>query len=246
MNKLLIANWKMQITHKEAKEWLTMHLNDIEKALTYTKNRLVICPSFTELSYTASLPVNTIAWGAQDCSPVERGAFTGDVSIISLTQLDCSYVLVGHSDRRTYYADSDERIQKKTALALKYGLLPIVCIGETTEQRDSGITWQALEKQLLSVIDLFNTMNSPSMLIAYEPVWAIGKGVIATKDEISSTCQNIQQLVREKTAASCKILYGGSVDEQTINQIPLDLLDGLLLGKASTDAQVLKKIILSC
>lgn len=286
MNKLIIANWKMQILHQEARSWLSSHISELEKVSAQTGNRLVMCPSFTELNLFGSFALKNIALGAQDCSYEERGAFTGDVSILSLKELNCSYVIVGHSERRSLYGDTEERIRKKTSLAIKHAIHPIICVGETSDERNRGVTYSILEKQLTSIIDLYDTPPSPKvdndstrnpqlhstyepvwpvgtgtlanpkanndprlnpqLHIAYEPVWAIGTGTAASKEEIEQVCTWIREYVKKSINKSCTVLYGGSVNPDGMSEIPLNCLEGLLLGRASIDAQVLKKIILSC
>jgi triosephosphate isomerase (TIM) len=286
MNKLIIANWKMQILHQEARSWLASHFHELEKVSAQTGNKLVICPSFTELSLFGSFAPHNITLGAQDCSYEERGAFTGDVSILSLKQLNCSYVIIGHSERRSLYGDTDERIRKKTSLALKHAIQPVICMGETRKERDAGDTYLVLEKQLTSIMDLYKPLQAvkveaassqkpqlqvayepvwpvgtgtppnpkanndpwlnPQLHIAYEPVWAIGTGTPASKEEIEQVCTWIREYVKKSINQPCTVLYGGSVNPDGMSEIPLNCLDGLLLGRASIDAQVLKKIILSC
>ncbi len=245
MNKLLIANWKMQLTHDEARAWLSDHLTDLENTLSSAGNRLVICPSFTVLRHTSALAIKNIAWGAQDCSFEERGAYTGDVSILSLKELGCSYIIVGHSERRRNYGDTDERVRDKTQLALKNNIQPIVCIGETWQERLDGRTYQILEKQLTLLTGFMQ--NNEKIHIAYEPVWAIGTGETPDKTNITQTILWIKNYIEKRVGNhACTILYGGSVNKETIAEVPMELIDGLLLGTASTDASALKKIILSC
>ena len=159
MNKLLIANWKMQLTHNEALSWLRDHLPELEKALSARGNKLVICPSYTELSILANLSSTAISWGAQNCSLHERGAYTGDVSALSLKELGCTYVLVGHSERRRYHNETDVQVAQKAALLIKHGIEPLICIGETRAERDQGITFEVLEKQLVLIVELMKKID---------------------------------------------------------------------------------------
>ena len=245
MNKLLVANWKIQLTHDESTAWLSDHLTDLENTLGSAGNRLVICPSFTVLPHTSTIAVQNVAWGAQDCSFEERGAYTGDVSVLSLKELGCSHVIVGHSERRRNYGDTDERVRDKTQLVLKNGLLPIICIGETWQEQLDGKTYSLLEKQLTLLTGFMR--NNEKIHIAYEPVWAIGTGKTPDKTDITQTVLWIKDFIEKRIGSNaCTILYGGSVNEQTITEVPMELIDGLLLGTASTDAAALKKIILSC
>lgn len=247
MNKLIVANWKMELSHNDARSWLSGHVPELEAALASSQNKLVICPSFTELSFVSDLPTMHISWGAQDCGWRETGAYTGDVSVLTLHQLGCSYALVGHSERRRYHCETDALVVQKVDLLMQHGISPIVCIGETKEERDEGLTFEVIERQLSSLVELMGKRSYTKLCIAYEPIWAIGTNQVPRAHDISAIFRGVRQYVdRAMKQSSLVLLYGGSVNERTIGDLGLSQADGFLLGRASIEHEVLKKIILSC
>jgi triosephosphate isomerase (TIM) len=235
MGKLIIANWKMQLTHTESMHWLRSHLDSLEIALRGRQASLVICPSFTVLPCVPSS--ESISWGAQDCSAHELGAYTGDISARSLKELGCSYTLIGHSERRRAYHETDTIIAQKAKLLFAQGLEPCICIGETEENKKN--VQSILEQQLTNLFDLQRPIT-----IAYEPVWAIGTGRPASLATVKPALEYIRSFAQSRNIA-VSLLYGGSVNEQTVHEFQ-SVVDGFLLGKAGIDAPLLKKIILSC
>lgn len=235
MDKLIVANWKLKFSHKEATEWLTANIPEIRETLAQTEHELVICPSFTELAF-ALKNYPTHSWGAQNCASVILGAYTGEVSALSLQQMGIQFTLVGHSERRRYYDETNEDVRKKTALLLEHEINPIVCIGETADQHNSRDT--ILAEQITAIEDLYN--DDDATIIAYEPVWAIGTGMTPTVDELQETIKKI----REQVDGSI-VLYGGSVTPITAKEFS-PFVDGFLVGSASCDVELLKQIILSC
>lgn len=247
MNKLIIANWKMEFSHNDAMEWLVSHAQELEDALSRSQNKLVICPSYTELSFVSTFPTVHISWGAQDCGPQEIGAYTGDVSVLSLRQLRCTYTLLGHSERRQYHGETDETVAQKFELLMRHGISPIVCVGETKEERDEGVTSRVLEKQLSLIVASMRRNNYMNICIAYEPIWSIGSQQVPRAHEISEVFRDIRRFLgRSNINPAAILLYGGNVNERTIEDLGLSSADGFLLGRASLDHEVLKKIILSC
>jgi triosephosphate isomerase len=237
MNKLIVANWKMEFSHLEALDWLTTNFLEVRKVVDETDHELVICPSFTELPFAlAAYP--EYFWGAQDCASVALGAYTGDVSALSLHEMGVSFTIVGHSERRKYYDESDEDVRRKTALLLEQEIQPIVCIGETEVQK--GMKHEVLKEQLSAVTDLF--IREDTAIIAYEPVWAIGTGITPTEEELKDTVEFIRTITGDFTPY---VLYGGSVNPAIARNFS-SFVDGFLVGSASCDSEVLKKIILSC
>ncbi len=235
MNKLIVANWKMKFSHSEALDWLVEQYPEVRQAVDHTEHELVICPSFTELTFALDTYPD-YSWGAQDCASIAIGAYTGEVSPISLYEIGVSFTLVGHSERRTYYGETDEDVRKKTALLLEHEINPIVCIGEREDQRDTRET--VLEKQIAAVIDLYN--EDDAAIIAYEPVWAIGTGKTPDTNELQKTITQIRE-----QADGALVLYGGSVNPAIAKEFS-PFVDGFLVGSASCDPELLKKIILSC
>lgn len=246
MHKVIIANWKMQLMHNEAIQWLSAHISSLNYALEESNNRIILCPSFAELAIAAKYTANRILLGAQDCSAYERGAYTGEVSALSLHELGCTYAIIGHSERRSC-GETDLCIALKAALLNKHAITPIICIGETEKERHNGETFAVLERQLADIKKLIDSGIIHTMLIAYEPVWAIGTQQLPRAIDISQVFTWLDQFLKKTiNPIEYKFLYGGNVNERTIIDLGLTVIDGFLLGRASIDAEVLKKIILSC
>jgi len=245
MNKsLIVANWKMNpATLKESKRLF----NSVKEGIKNVKNtEVVICPPFIYLPVLKSEakgPSFAISFGGQSCFWEEKGAFTGEVSPTMLKGLGCQYVILGHSERRKYFQETDEMINKKIKAALKAKLKPILCIGETESEKKSGKTLYILKKQLTSAFK-----NTPKSLIlnskfsiAYEPIWAIGTGNFC--DPLKA--KKILLFLR-KTIKKNPILYGGSVNSQNARDyIKVSGFQGLLVGGASLDAKEFIKIVKS-
>ncbi len=247
MGKLIVANWKMQFTHDETVAWLDEHSSELDAVLAQTGNQLVICPSYTAIPHMKTLKVQRMQWGGQDCGFEKKGAFTGDVSVLSLKELGCSYVIVGHSDRRRYHNETDERVVQKAGLLFEQQIHPIVCIGESAQDRVAKLTPFIIEMQLKQVLELLKARKLQELFVAYEPVWSIGTGLMLPPFELSNIISLIRNYCREQVPdLSLKVLYGGSVDPTTLITLADVKVDGFLLGKVSLDAELLKKIILSC
>ncbi len=237
----------MQLSHNEALSWLNDHIAGLESALSQAQNKLILCPSFTELASLSAFGSTHIRCGAQNCGAYERGAYTGDVSVLSLKELGCAYCLVGHSERRRYHGETDALIAQKAALLIKHGIEPVICIGESLEERNNGATLEVLERQLLFIGELMKKNGYTKISIAYEPVWSIGTEQVPRAHEISGIFSWIRSFISKHVEQSTIVLlYGGSVNERTIKDLGLSMADGFLLGKASLEYEVLKKIILSC
>ncbi|MDK2871387.1 MAG: triosephosphate isomerase [bacterium] len=220
-------------------------LSDVEKV------EVAICPPFTALERVSrAIAGSKIALGAQNMFWEDEGAFTGEISPKMLLALKCRYVILGHSERRKYFKESDEDVNKKVLKAFNSGLFPILCVGETLEERDSGKTWSVVERQLLSAIKGLESLEG--LVIAYEPVWAIGTGVPATGEDalevISRIRQRLSELWGKETAYSIRVLYGGSVKPENIMEfMKYEDIDGALVGGASLKAEafvgIVKKVI---
>ena len=173
----------------------------------------------------------------------EKGAYTGEVSGEMLKAINVEYVIIGHSERRQYYNETDESVNKKIKAAFKNGLKPIVCVGETLEQREAGETEKIVTNQIAKAFEGISSENLENIIVAYEPIWAIGTGFIPTEKEIKDTTQYIKNIVWQLFDVSISVLYGGSVNEknvQSLNQI--DVVDGFLVGGASTKPKELLKM----
>jgi triosephosphate isomerase (TIM) len=202
---------------------------------------LVLIPPFTAIGAVAQAVSGTdIAVGAQDLYWEDQGAFTGEISAPMLKDAGCAYVLVGHSERRQYFGETDETVNRKAQAALKAGLTPIVCIGEVLAERDAGKTLARIDEQLDRGLAGFSPEDMGRTIIAYEPVWAIGTGRTATPEQAEEVHAHIRGRIRESygnAAAGCAIIYGGSV--KPANSYPLFEerdIDGFLVGGASLDA----------
>jgi len=242
MENLIVANWKMNpSTKKEAEEIL----NEIKNGIGGGNSEVVVCPPFVYLSALESVRSDLTQLGAQDVFYEDKGAFTGEVSGLMLRDLGVEYVIIGHSERRKYFGETDEIVNKKIKKALEVGLKVIFCIGETAEERDAGKKNEVLEKQIKIGLDGINLAENGSPLvinIAYEPVWAIGTGNNCSVEETKESIDFIRKFVHPET----RILYGGSVkSDNSASYIKEAGSNGLLVGGASLNAQEFVKIIKS-
>ncbi len=234
---LIVGNWKMNKTASEAAVFMRDLLTRIPAQPANLE--LVVAPPFTalesvRLALGASSPIQL---GAQDLFWEDHGAYTGEVSAPMLKDLGCRYVIVGHSERRTLFGERGDLIQKKIRAALKHGLRPILCIGETLAQRDNGTTDHVLTQQVHDGLSGLATEALATITIAYEPVWAIGTGKSATVEQAIAAHRTIRQVlatVASPAVADCtRILYGGSVTPQNIESLlASDQIDGALIGGA--------------
>jgi triosephosphate isomerase (TIM) len=242
---LIVANWKMQLTYSESLAWIQSYKEELSDLVKKTKNTLVLCPSAIALAPFASLLSSTsLRWGAQDCSCYERGAYTGDISVLSLQELGCGWCIVGHSERRKYHGETSEQVAMKAKLLIDHGIQPIVCIGETEEERLKGATYAVLQEQLEPVLAMLDAHAAKRICFAYEPVWAIGTGKVPAPRQLKPI---IEWLIPFFTSYKLEatLLYGGSVQEKNIHEFKhITGLDGFLVGKASIDFQILKKIVI--
>lgn len=242
MSKYLIAgNWKMNTDLDEAR--------DISNALHSFKNfdsevEMLICPPFTHLNFMSEImDMSRISLGAQNVHQEEKGAYTGEVSIDMLLSVGTEYVILGHSERRLYNSETNEIINKKVINSLKSSLKVIVCIGETLEERESGLTNTILKIQLDGCLAKINS-NIENLKIAYEPVWAIGTGKTATVEQIKDTHNFVAEYLNNKYPNNrIKILYGGSMNSLNSKQIlSIDNVNGGLIGGASLKPDIFLEI----
>ncbi|GAA0126190.1 MULTISPECIES: triose-phosphate isomerase [Clostridium] len=246
MRKAIIAgNWKMHNTIKEALELV----NGLKPLVKDAKCDVVVCPSFIALSSVVEAVKGTnIKVGAQNMHFEEKGAFTGEVSPGMLEELGVEYVIIGHSERRQYFNESDETVNKKLKAAFNHNILPILCVGESLEQREGNITEKILENQVTKALDGLSKEQVGKMIIAYEPIWAIGTGKTATADEANDTIGFIRSVVEKlydnNISNSIRIQYGGSVKPSTIKeQMSKEHIDGGLIGGASLKAKDFSDIV---
>ena len=242
--KLIAANWKMNKTAQESVSFV----NEFRELAKKIKNEIVIYPPFTSLPELNKAIKNTnILLGAQNMHQEEKGAFTGEVSASMLKNSGCEYVILGHSERRAYFNESDELINKKTKAALKNTLKIIRCIGETLQQRESSQAMKTVESQLKTCLKNISNEEIKSITIAYEPVWAIGTGKTATPEQAEEMHKFIRQMLKklfnEKISLETRIIYGGSVNESNAKALlSMEDIDGALVGGASLDAKGFAKI----
>lgn len=236
--KLIIANWKMHKNHIEAREFV----NCIHS--TKFNNHIVICPPFTLLN---SMQENkNFSLGAQNCSHLndKNGAFTGDISASMLKELNCEYAILGHSERRKYHQEDNSQIKQKIINICSYNIAPILCIGESLKEREDGTYLRELEKSLESTIP--DQVNLKNLIIAYEPLWSIGTGIIPSNDQIEEVHNFLSKFMITRFAKTVKIIYGGSVNLNNASSIArINNVDGLLIGAASLDPETFKQIALT-
>ena len=240
MRKPIIAgNWKMNNTVAAG----TQLIKDLAPLVKDNdKVDIVVCPTFTALAAVAEAAENTnIHVGAQNVHWEKSGAFTGEISTDMLKEIGVEYVVIGHSERREYFGETDEGVNKRSRAALAAGLIPIICCGETLEIREAGTTNAFVEKQIKAALDQMSAEDVSKLVIAYEPIWAIGTGKTATFEQAEEVCSVIRETVAAKfgkTAADeVRIQYGGSVKPATIDGLmQKPNVDGALVGGASLKA----------
>lgn len=246
MRKPIIAgNWKMYKTVAEALSFS----EEIKKLVAGAADReVVVCPTFTAL-YAAGqkLAGTAVKLGAQDVYWEAQGAFTGEVSPQMLKDAGCQYVIIGHSERRQYFGETDETVNKKLKAALASGLVPIVCVGESLAEREAGDTERLVGSQVKGGLAGLTAEQVAGMVIAYEPIWAIGTGRTASSDDANAVCAFIRKTVAglfgPGSADSIRIQYGGSVKPENIGELMAKSdIDGALVGGASLDAASFAKI----
>lgn len=247
MKKPLIAgNWKM---FKTADEALTLVRTIKAGVYQVTDCDVVVCPPFTALAAVAKVIAgSSIALGAQNLYPATEGAFTGEISPIMIKNAGCRYVILGHSERRQYFHETDDFINEKVKIALQYSLVPIVCIGETLAQRENRQFLEVVKNQFDQSFADLTKEDIVRLVIAYEPVWAIGTGKTATPEQAGQMHSYIRRLLNEKygddAASRVLILYGGSVKPDNIaSLIKKPNVDGALVGGASLKAESFAEIV---
>lgn len=247
MRKLIIAgNWKLNKTNQEAVELITLlkrELSDIADV------DIVVCPALTALSdINDVLSESNICLGAQNIYWEDSGAYTGEVSAPLLKDIGVQYVIVGHSERRQYFGETDESVNKKIKAVLSHGLTPIACVGEVLEERESNKTFEVIEKQCTGGFEGLTAEEMKKIVIAYEPVWAIGTGKTASPDQAQEVHKFIRTLLvkmaGDDVAQTIRIQYGGSVKpENSVDLMSQPDIDGALVGGASLNADSFSEIV---
>jgi triosephosphate isomerase len=246
MKKTLIAaNWKMNKTEYWAKKFITEFLPLIEEK---EDREIAIAPPFVSLLTVKSLIKDTpITLAAQNMHWELEGAYTGEIAPDMIKEIGCDYVIIGHSERREHFGDTDERIHKKVRCALSSGLKAILCIGEKEFQRESGRTFSVLEYQLRKALGGLNLSKGNDLVVAYEPVWAIGTGKTATPEQADEAHlfikEQLDQIFSASTASEIRVIYGGSVKADNVDFLMTkEAIEGALVGGASLDPQKFARI----
>ena len=234
MTHYIVANWKMNGSLESAHDFCTTFTKFYREGTT--ENTVVLCPSSPYLTFVnGALTGTDIALGAQDCSGADKGAFTGETSAQMLGDVGCDYVIIGHSERRQHHKEPNELLRSKIQRALDEGLNPIFCIGESEADFEAGKTQDILKEQLKALSPF---ENEGRLIVAYEPVWAIGTGKVASLDDIQTTCAFLKEELVSAYDLAAPILYGGSVKANNAKEImDLEAVDGVLVGGASLDPQ---------
>ena len=244
---LLVANWKMNKNRDQARAFAGALLSRLGEGADDSPE-VVIAPPFTALdALAAALPGDRVALAAQDVSPLAEGAFTGDISASMLADAGCRYCIVGHSERRALHGETNQQVAAKASALLSAGLRPIICLGETQEQRDAGQTAQVVGQQLAESLPPVAPPAAGDLVVAYEPIWAIGTGVTASPEQ----AQEVQALLRTQLrdvfgagAEAVRLQYGGSVGPDNIQAFMSQPdIDGALIGGASLEPERFEQII---
>ena len=243
--KVIAGNWKMNMLPNEAINFI----QELAPLVKDTKNEVILCVPYTDLFYALLHVQGTnIKIGAQNMHWEEKGAYTGEVSAPMLKSIGVEYVIIGHSERRQYFAETDETVNKKIKSALAHGLKTIVCVGETLEQRENGKTEQIVTSQVEKAFEGIPASELEKIIVAYEPIWAIGTGKTATKEDANSTIMQIRKKIAkmygQNEANGVIIQYGGSVKSANAKELfEMSDIDGGLVGGASLKADEFSKIV---
>ena len=242
--KVIAGNWKMNKSPIDVKAFM----ENFPSLVKDTENEVILCVPFVDLIEATELAKGTnIKIGAQNMHFEEKGAFTGEVSPKMLKDIDVEYVIIGHSERREYFNETDETVNKKLKSAFKYGLKPILCVGETLAQREVGITKDFVTGQVEKALDGLTNEEIAGTIIAYEPIWAIGTGKTASKEDANEVCTWIREKINSKYGDVSKdviIQYGGSVKSSNAKVLfSMSDIDGGLVGGASLDPEEFSKIV---
>ncbi len=246
MRKPIIAgNWKMNMTPADAETLVSALIPLVKDA----KCDVVVCPPYVDLSVVSRLVKGTnIHLGAQNIHWAAKGAFTGEVSADMLKAFGVEYAIIGHSERRQYFGETDEGVNARAKAALAAGITPIICVGETLEQRESGVTAAFVSGQAKAALAGMSEEDVKSLVIAYEPIWAIGTGKTATADDANATIGVIRRAVAEAfgqaVADEVRIQYGGSMNPKNASELmAMPEIDGGLIGGASLKAEDFSKVV---
>ncbi|RZL17899.1 MAG: triose-phosphate isomerase [Pedobacter sp.] len=245
--KIVAGNWKMNLDYADGVSLFSEIVNMV-KDEKKGDQVAIICAPFIHLHSLAKLGGSAVSIGAQDCHQKESGAYTGEISAKMVKSVGCEYVIIGHSERRQYFAESDELLAEKTVIALQNGLTPLFCIGETLDERNNGSYFEVLKSQLVNGVFGLSSADFSKIVIAYEPVWAIGTGLTASSEQ----AQEVHAFIRKEIAAQydaavaeeTSILYGGSCNPKNAAELFAQAdIDGGLIGGASLKSRDFLDII---
>ena len=243
--KVIAGNWKMNMLPNEAMKFI----EDLAPLVKDTKNEVILCVPYTDLFYALLTVQGTnIKIGAQNMHFEEKGAYTGEISAKMLKSINVEYVIIGHSERRQYFNETDETVNKKIKAAFENGLKPIVCVGETLEQRDEGTTIDIITNQTKLALEGLTDEQVANTIIAYEPIWAIGTGKTATSEDAQKAIKSIRdkicQIYGQNVSDRVIIQYGGSVKSSNAKKLfEMSDIDGGLVGGASLKPDEFSKIV---
>lgn len=249
---IIAGNWKMNNNISASRELIENLKGELKDENKDLMPEVVVAPVFTSLQTVDNMlkecACGKISLAAQNCYFEEKGAFTGEVSVTMLKDFDTKYVIIGHSERRQYFGETDEMINKKAKAILSNGMLPMICCGETLEQREQNVTDEHISRQITMALNEISSEDVAKSVIAYEPIWAIGTGKTCDSIEANRVIKMIRETVRnlkgDMAANSIRILYGGSVKPETIEeQMAQSDIDGALVGGASLKADSFAKIV---
>ena len=244
--KLIVANWKMYKTPDQARDFFRDFLPMVSG---HDRDQIVVCPPFVDLpAAVEAAKGSNVAVGGQDVHWEKEGAYTGEISTGMLLAVGCTHVIIGHSERRQYFGETDDTVNLKLKVALEAQLIPIVCVGEVLEEREAGLTEDVLRRQCLRAFHAISAKKAAKLVIAYEPVWAIGTGKTATPQLASDAHALIRseaaKAFGDSLANNLRILYGGSVKPENAKALMAEQeIDGALVGGASLDAKSFAAIV---
>ncbi|KPU26471.1 triosephosphate isomerase [Caloranaerobacter sp. TR13] len=236
---IIAGNWKM---HNTIEEGIKL-VREIKNVADNTDVEVVVCVPFTSLNeIKKELKDTKVKLGAQNMHWEEKGAFTGEISPLMLKEIGIDYVIIGHSERRQYFNETDETVNKKVISALKYGIKPIICVGETLEQREKNIEKDVVKNQIMKALENVSAEDMLNIVIAYEPIWAIGTGRTASSKDANDMIFFIRETIKDKygvdISEEVRIQYGGSVKPHNISELMNESdIDGALVGGASLKAE---------
>ena len=242
---IIAGNWKMNMTPAEAERLVAELIPLVKDAAC----EVVVCPPYVDLALVGKLLVGTnIKLGAQNIHWAPKGAFTGEISADMLLAMGVSHAIVGHSERRQYFGETDETVNKRAKAALEANITPIICVGETLEQREGGVTDTIVSKQTVAALAGFSAEEVVRSVIAYEPIWAIGTGKTATSEDANTTIKVIRDAIAgvygQKVADEVRIQYGGSMNAKNATELmAMPEIDGGLIGGASLKSEDFSKVV---